>query len=200
MKRRDALKRLGLASGAIVATPTVLSMLNSCTTTPEIWTPQFLTVPQGKILKGLVDVFLPETPELPSAKALNVPEFIDRYIAEVYDDEEQQTFNKAFEKTLTTLKSFTKKELDGIVKEDLKVFLDEHLKVKDEVDTERLNNPDFEGMTTSECLDSLKWMTVNAYLNTQQIGEEVLAYDPVPGDYYCGDLNELTGGKSWSLP
>jgi predicted XRE-type DNA-binding protein len=199
MKRRDALKRLGLASGAIVATPAVLSMLNSCTSAPEVWTPQFLTVPQGKILKGLVDVFLPETPELPSAKALNVPEFIDQYIAEVYDDKDQKRFTEAFEITMSELKSFTKKELKDVEKEDLKVFLDEYLKVKGEVDTDRENYPDFDGMTTSECLDSLKWMTVNAYLNSERIGEEVLAYDPVPGAYYCGDLNELTEGKRWSL-
>jgi hypothetical protein len=199
MKRRDALKRLGLATGAIVATPAVLSMLNSCTSAPEVWTPQFLTVPQGKILKGLVDVFLPETPELPSAKALNVPEFIDQYIAEVYDEKDQKLFSEAYDITMAELKSFTKKELKEVEKEDLKVFLDEYLKVKGEVDTYRENHPDFEGMTTSECLDSLKWLTINAYLNTQKIGEEVLAYDPVPGAYYCGDLNELTNGKRWSL-
>ncbi len=199
MKRRDAIKRLGLASGAVVATPGLLGMLNSCSSPAEVWTPQFLTVPQGKILKGLVDVFLPETPELPSAKTLNVPEFIDRYIAEVYDEKDQKRFKAAYEITMAELKTFTKKELEEVEKEDLKVFLDEYLKVKGEVDTDREKNPDFDGMTTSECLDSLKWMTVNAYLNTQKIGEEVLAYDPVPGAYYCGDLDELTGGKRWSL-
>lgn len=198
MKRRDVLKRLGLASGAIVVTPAVLSMLNSCTTAPELWTPQFLSVPQGQVLQNLVDVFLPKT-DLPSAKEVNVPEFIDQYIAEVYDDKDQNEFRLAFENTLNQLKIFSQKELDEIEKEDLKVFLDEHLKVKGEEDLERLNNPEFEGMTTSECLDRLKWMCIDAYLTSEKIGEEVLAYDPIPGSYYCGDLEELTGGKSWSL-
>jgi len=199
MKRRDALKRLGLATGAIVATPAVLGMLNSCSSPAEVWTPQFLTIPQGKILKGLVDVFLPDTPELPSARTLNVPEFIDRYIAEVYMDEDQKKFKLAYEKTLSQLQTFSSKEINDIEKEDLKVFLDEYLKVKGEVDLERESNPNFEGLTTSECLDSIKWMTINSYLNTEKIGEEVLAYDPVPGAYYCDDLEKLTEGKRWSL-
>jgi hypothetical protein len=199
MKRRDALKRLGLATGAIVATPAVLGMLKSCSSPAEVWTPQFLTVPQGKILKGLVDVFLPDTPELLSAKTLNVPEFIDRYIGEVYMEEDQEKFKLAYEKTLNQLQTFSSKELDDIEKEDLKVFLDEYLKVKGEVDLERENKPNFEGLTISECLDSIKWMTINSYLNTEKIGEEVLAYDPVPGAYYCDDLEKLTEGKRWSL-
>ena len=48
-------------------------------------------------------------------------------------------------------------------------------------------------------LNSLKNITIMAYVTTEEIGERVLAYDPVPGAYYCGDLQELTGGKSWSL-
>lgn len=199
MKRRDVLKRLGIASGAIIATPTILSMLNACTAEPKVWTPRFLTISQGKVLQDLVDVFLPETAELPSAKAVNIPEFIDRYVAEIYVEKDQEIFKSAFENTLTRLKNFTDKDPGDITNEDLKIFLDEHLKVKGEIDTVRGNNPNFDGMTTSEFLDSLKWFTINAYLNSEKIGEEVLAYDPIPGAYHCGDLNELTGGKRWSL-
>ncbi|MEJ2163444.1 MAG: gluconate 2-dehydrogenase subunit 3 family protein, partial [Robiginitalea sp.] len=41
---------------------------------------------------------------------------------------------------------------------------------------------------------------LKAYKTTEYIGEEILAYLPVPGEYIgCGDLDELTGGKAWSL-
>ena len=34
----------------------------------------------------------------------------------------------------------------------------------------------------------------------EYIGENVLAYAPIPGDYKgCVDLMETTGGKAWSL-
>jgi hypothetical protein len=43
-------------------------------------------------------------------------------------------------------------------------------------------------------------MAIWAYKSSQYIGEEVLAYLPIPGEYIgCGDVNELTGGKAWSL-
>ena len=198
MKRRKMLKQLGFASAAVVATPAVLSLLNSCTTEPKIWQPQFLNLEGGQVLQKLVDVFLPKT-ELPSASELNIPEFIDRYLNEVYETEEQTAFNEAYAKVLLQLKTDSQKELADLVEKDYHAFLDQHLKTKDEIDTERENNPDFEGLTTSECLDSLKWMCINTYINTEKIGEDVLAYDPVPGEYYCGDLDELTQGKRWSL-
>jgi len=42
-------------------------------------------------------------------------------------------------------------------------------------------------------------MTIKAYKNSEEVGENILAYDPIPTAYYCGDLQELTDGKSYSL-
>lgn len=198
MNRREVLKRIGIASAAVVATPTVLSILNSCTTEPQLWTPKFLSIPQGQFLTKIVNVFLPKT-DLPSATELNVPEFIDRYINEVFKIKDQQRFKLAFDKVLLKFEDESKKEINKIDAKDIQLFLDQHLKVKGETDTERENNPDFKGLTTSECLDVLKNFSILAYLTTEKIGEEVLAYDPIPGTYYCGNLQELTQGKSWSL-
>jgi len=42
-------------------------------------------------------------------------------------------------------------------------------------------------------------MTISAYKGSEYIGENVLAYLPVPGEYIaCDDLQTLTGGKAWS--
>lgn len=198
MKRRAVLKRLGLASAAIVATPTVLSLLNSCTTEPKAWQPQFFNVEGGKVLQKMSDVFLPKT-NLPSASELNIPEFIDKYIKDVYEQDEQILFQVAYDRVVLKLKEQTQKEVNDIKLKDLQGFLDENLKVKDEVDTERQSQPHYKGLTISECIDTLKWMCVDAYIHNEKIGEEVLAYDPVPGDYYCDDLESLTEGKRWSL-
>jgi hypothetical protein len=199
MKRRDALKRFGLAAAAIVATPAVLSLLNSCTTKQELWKPKFLSVEGGKVLQQMVNVFLPKT-DLPSASELNIPEFIDSYLLKVYDTEDQKVFKAAFAKTILKLKEQSQKEIADLEALDIQKFLDAFMKVKGEIDTERENKPDYEGLTTSECLNTIKWMCIDAYITSEKIGEEVLAYDPVPGDYYCDDLDKLTGGKSWSLP
>ena len=78
-------------------------------------------------------------------------------------------------------------------------MLDNHLLVKGDIDEERKVNPEAEAMTTSEFLGQIKWMTIKAYKTSEQIGETVLMYDPVPTTYYCGDLQEISGGKASSL-
>ena len=43
MKRRDALKNIGLSAGLIIGTPSIITLLNSCTTDPKTWKPIFLS-------------------------------------------------------------------------------------------------------------------------------------------------------------
>lgn len=198
MKRRDAIKQLGFATGVVIATPAILSILNSCTSPNKQWKPKYLSTQQGQVLNKLVDVFLPKT-ELPSATELNVPEFIDRYIGEIFDVKDQNYFTDAFTTTLNQLKDEFNIEIKDIEDKHLKLFLDKYLKTKSETDKERNTDLVFEGMTTSAFLGTIKTLSINAYLNTTKIGEEVLAYDPIPGAYYCDDLQKLTQGKSWSL-
>jgi hypothetical protein len=198
MKRREALKNLGLATGFVVASPSIISLLQSCTAEAKTWTPVFLSVEEGVVLANLVDIILPKT-DIPSATEVNVPQFIDKYIHETFDDESQAQVKTAFGAIITILKPNAETKIEKVTEYDYKALLDNHMLIKDEVDAEREANPDSKDMTKSEFLNNLKWMTINAYKTSQEIGENVLAYDPVPGAYYCGDLQELTGGKSWSL-
>ena len=199
MKRRDALKNLGLATGFFVATPTIVSLLQSCTSDVKTWIPKFLTNDQGIALTKIVDIILPKTENLPSATELNVPQFIDKYLNEVLEDEDQAKFRVAFENMVSMLRPNPEEPIDKVTDEAYKILLDKHMLIKDEIDLEREDNLESLELTKSEFLNSLKWMTINAYLTTEQIGENVLVYDPVPSQYYCGDLQELTGGKSYSL-
>ncbi|MDP5157202.1 MAG: gluconate 2-dehydrogenase subunit 3 family protein [Flaviramulus sp.] len=199
MKRRDALKNLGLATGFFVATPTIIGLLQSCTSEVKNWIPEFLTTDQGVALVKLVDIILPKTDNLPAATELNVPQFIDKYMNEVLDDEEQIKYKSAFANMMTMIKPNTEESIEHVSEDAYKILLDKHMLVKDEIDEEREENPESLELTKSEFLNSIKWMTINAYLTTEQIGENVLVYDPVPSQYYCGNLQELTGGKSYSL-
>ena len=52
----------------------------------------------------------------------------------------------------------------------------------------------------SQFVNQLRSLTVNAFKTNEFIGEEVLAYAPIPGEQKgCVDLMEATGGKAWSL-
>ena len=199
MKRRDALKNIGLAAGFAAITPSIFSMLQSCTSTTETWVPSYLTSEEKTVVTNLVDIIIPKTATTPAASEVNVPQFIDNYILEVLEVKDQEITRAAFNKIITLLKRDTESNIGDVTLEQYKSFLDEHMFLSKEVDPERDANPEALTMTSSELLNQLKWMTIYGYKNSEEVGENILAYDPVPAAYYCGDLQELTGGKSYSL-
>lgn len=198
MQRREVLKNLGLATGFFVATPTIISLLQSCTSEAKTWIPEFLSIDEGVVLTNLADIFIPKT-DIPSATEINVPQFIDKYIKEVLDDESQAQVKTALGTIISILKPDAETKIEQVTQDGYKALLDNYMLLEDEIDQEREADLEAKVMTKSEFLNNLKWMTINAYKTSEEIGENVLAYDPVPGAYICGDLQELTGGKSWSL-
>ena len=186
MKRRDALKNIGLSAGFIIAPPSVISVLNSCNTDPNNWRPLFLNKEQNKVLMSLVDVILPKT-DTPSANEVNVVEFLDKYYKEILDENRQQWLRETYASLLKLIKSNYSDKINDLTEDNYKNLLDNNM---------ILNG---ESNDISELLINIKSDTIWAYRFREFVGENVLAYDPRPGAAYCGDLEELTGGKSWSL-
>lgn len=191
MKRREALKNIGLSAGFVLATPTVFSLLQSCNSDIATWTPSFLSEEQGIVLRSIVDIILPKT-DIPSANEVNVAEYIDRYIDEVLLTEEQEDMKQSFEALVSLLKSEYNSNISKITDENYMNLLDTHLLLDS-------NESNSENTDVSELLKNIRETTINAYKTSKTVGETILAYDPIPGAAYCGDLMELTGGKSWSL-
>ncbi len=199
MNRRNALKNIGFAAGFAIATPTIFSLLQSCTSGAKTWTPVFVTEEQKTVLTRITDIILPKTEELPSASEINIPQFLDKYLAEILDAEEKAKTTLTFNRIIGLLKPNTETIITDLTDEDYKTLLDKYMRIKDEIDEDREADPTAEIITNSEFLNQVKWLTINAYKNSEEIGENVLIYDPIPNAYYCGDLQELTGGKSYSL-
>ncbi|WP_341215142.1 gluconate 2-dehydrogenase subunit 3 family protein [uncultured Wocania sp.] len=193
MNRRNALKKLGLGSGIVFATPALISFLQSCNDETNTWQPIFLTLEESNILKAITDVIIPKT-DTPSASEVNVPQFIDKYLDEVTELEDQKNIKEAFQKLISIIKSDYNENINKVSEDQYKLLLDKHMLLK-EPQREK-NQP----MSISNLLNTIKWMTINAYLITEHIGENVLAYDPIPGyQKGCITVNEATGGKAWSL-
>ena len=117
----------------------------------------------------------------------------DTYINEIMDIKDQDRIKVAFDGLITLIKTDYNDNLSKVTEDNYKHLLDNYM-LLDQPPT-----PETEPMTTSGLLNQFKWMSINAYKISETVGETVLAYDPVPGSYFCGDLNELTGGRSWSL-
>ncbi|MFT0713817.1 gluconate 2-dehydrogenase subunit 3 family protein [Flagellimonas lutimaris] len=217
MERRSALKNMGLAFGYAVATPTLLSLLQSCKNKPAYaeWTPSFLDKEQGYAMAQTLDVILPKT-DTPSATEMNVHVFIDAYLDEVMPLEQRDfvimKMNKFYDKVLAdsgkeTLMDIEPADIDPALQTYLKKRTDE----EEEIHSEAIMNYMQAIMQGGEAsldddiarfsfANDLRDLATWAYKNSEYVGEEVLAYLPIPGEYIaCGDLETLTGGKAWSL-
>ncbi|RPE00183.1 gluconate 2-dehydrogenase subunit 3 family protein [Aureibaculum marinum] len=194
MNRREALKGLGLSLGYVVATPTVLSMLQSCITEEALWNPIFLSVEQGKILKTLVDLILPKTDATPGALDVNVPEFIDLYIAKTASDKKKVSFKKGLDAIMQEMGVLNKINTD-VNKESCDILLAKYLRSTPEQQKAFTKKEKLVYNTLKELRDRAVW----AYKTSEEIGKNVLAYDPIPGKQQgCISLEE-TRGKAWSL-
>ncbi|NNG09891.1 MAG: gluconate 2-dehydrogenase subunit 3 family protein [Arenibacter sp.] len=215
MDRRKALKNMGLALGYTVATPTLISIVQSCKNDAAItWTPDFLSPTEGSMLTQLVDIILPKT-DTPSASEVQVHIFIDRFADQVMKKEQQDLFKMTMGKFLDkALQDSGKKEIADLGPEHLEPVLSAALKIskEDEAKKFKVINAYTESVKAGETAslddevsrfafaNNLRGLTILAYKSSEYVGENVLSYLPVPGEYIaCGDLQELTGGKAWSL-
>ena len=215
MDRRKALKNMGLAMGYTVATPTLIGIMQSCKGEPVMeWTPDFFSKEQGAVLTKLVDIILPKT-DTPSASEVQVNLFIDRFINEVADKEQQDFTKMSMGRFLEkALKAAGKEKASDLSAEELEKTLAATLKITKEDEVKNIEaitayNEAMakgqealldEGVASHAFANNLRGMTIMGYKTSEFVGEEVLAYLPVPGEYIgCGDLQELTGGKAWSL-
>lgn len=208
---------MGLAFGYAVATPTLLGLLQSCEAKPAYadWIPTFLDPDQGHALARTLDVILPKT-DTPSATEVNVHSFIDAFLDQVMPLEDRDfvlmRMGKFFDRAL---KGSGKESLRDLESEDLEPLLASSLKKLDD-QQERANyqaigayrmaksqgkdaNLDDE-IAISSFATELRGLATWAYKSSEFVGEEVLAYLPIPGEYLpCEDLQSLTQGRAWSL-
>lgn len=206
---------MGLALGYTVATPTLISIVQSCKKdTANVWTPDFLTSAEGAVLTHLVDIIMPKT-DTPSASEVQVHIFIDRFADQVMEKEQQDllkmTMGKFMEKAL---QNSGKMEIADLTPEDLEPVLASALKISkaDQVKnfkaissyTEAVKNGQTatldDDVSRFAFANNLRGLVIWGYKSSEFVGENVLPYLPVPGEFIaCGDLQELSGGKVWSL-
>jgi hypothetical protein len=189
MDRRKALQNMGWGLGAVAATPALSTLFQSCQTAPS-WTPKFFAASQWNMINELMELIIPET-DIPGAKSLKLAAFSDAYIDAVLDEERQKQIQSsidAFE--AQTLKDSGKSSLDAVSVEDLDAQLAKYLKGE---------TPEGEEVAAGFA-NELRSFAVRAFKTNEFIGEQVMAYAPIPGEQRgCVDLMEATGGKAWSL-
>ena len=215
MDRRKALKNMGLSLGYVVATPTLLSIVQSCKEENILqWTPDFFTKEEGSVISQLADIILPKT-DSPSATEVQVNLFIDRFADQVMKKEQQEFFKMAMGKFISkSLTEAGKDKANELNPNDLEPVLSSVLSVSKEVlksNEEAITNymkavDKGETVTLDATVaqfafaSNLRGLTILGYKTSEYVGEKVLSYLPLPGEFIaCGNVQELTRGKAWSL-
>jgi hypothetical protein len=213
MKRREALRSLGLGAGFLVVTPTIMSLLQSCKNEVE-FNPLFIAKGEGHALRRIVDLIIPSDDKIPGAVDVGVHSFIDSFWNSVLPVEQQGLVKKGFTLLGDKFRSTFSKELEAGKPEEFDQLLAQYLKTsKEEQEAFDLKMNSFYGefakdpaaMPDAEAgvyslLSNIRGMTIWAWKTSEKIGKEVLWYDPVPGQQLgCIPLNEAGNGKVMSL-
>ncbi len=197
MDRRKALQNTGLLAGATLVIPSFLSLLQSCKTEPRLdWQPLFFTKDEALLVSSLVDTILPRT-ETPGALDVKADMFLDKVFAKTYDE-------KAREKVRSDMAQFNADctQQFGDAFADLGET-DKVAMLKAMEATSGKFNGSVWGTSVGKqepvgFYRSLKSMAIWAYFTSEEIGEKVLSYDPVPQEYDgCKPVSEV--GNRWSL-
>lgn len=202
MNRRDLLRNAAYLTGAAIAAPAALTLLNSCgreAAAGVTFEPQYFTSDEARFITRYVDTLLPRT-ETPGGLDVGVDRFIDRFMAAVSPktaDEPSDMSNGIAEMEQEAVNAYQRSfaELDDAQLHELFATQEEH---------SPRYNPQVWGTTIGEqppvgFYRSLKSMALWAYLSSETIATEVLNYDPIPGEYK-GDIPLASvGGRAWSL-
>ena len=212
MNRRKALKNLGLSLGTITLSPAVLSLLQSCKNDLD-WNPVFFNSNQVSIVSELTDLIIPSGDDIPGSKELNLIKFIDLYIYNISNKKEQDLLKKSMDAFLSDcLIRSNKNNVDNLERNDLDSSLEYYFKIKNSShskwrqaynknkDQDIVNKSDLNEAFSFNFLNTIRQLTITAFKGNEYIGENVLAYVPIPGQQKgCVDLQETTGGKAWSI-
>ncbi len=207
MKRRDLIKGLSLTFGYAVAAPTVLSVLESCSSKEQAWKAVFLSENEQHYISHLVDVILPET-EIPGGLEVNLPQFIDMMSHDMLKSDEKELFKSGSsifserfrEKFNKNIAESNKDEIASIFGSYFDLQRAEQGKVRrnqamgiDTVDPSEKN--DFQ---LYYFLIQVRKLSLFGYFTSEKIGKEVLNFDPIPGEYNpCVPVSEI--GNAWTI-
>ena len=200
MDRRRVLKKIGYGSAAMIVSPLIINMLHSCKSNVNKYLPIFFANNQFQFVSKIMNLVLPKT-DIPGAIELKLPEFLDKYIVVVMNQNDKETILRRTNNFIKLILNETKKNSSmEINSNDLNTQLKKYLLASDKQIESWEEAPKNQALEVYNYLIQIRSLTLNAFRLNEYIGEKVLAYDPIPGERkVCLDLKKTTGGKRWSL-
>lgn len=200
LTRREVIKQTALIGGYALSAGTISAILSGCTAdnTPD-WTPTTFSTEQGEMVASIANTILPKTPNSPGARDVGVHQFIDQIVGTIFSPKDRETFLAGLEQLNTDCKSKMGEAYLSLTHEKQLAFLNQ-LDQEGKVKLDEQLPPLPEGEEPHDrrpFFIRLKEMTIAGYFSAEQVGEEVLAYLPIPGEFKpCIPVEEV--GKVWA--
>lgn len=207
MDRRSALKSLTMSLGYAVSAPLVMNIFTSCSENSIIWKAKFLSEKEQLLVSFLVDIILPKS-DVVGGLDVNIPQFLDLMYHDVETENNQKLFKNGAE---VFAKKFEEKYEVSVMKgnrNEFETLLSEYLDVSSEDEKSILefqnrslinvSRDKMELYNLYKFLLSVRYYVIFGYCTSKEVGEEVLSYDPIPGEYKgCIPVEEV--GNTWSI-
>jgi Gluconate 2-dehydrogenase subunit 3 len=162
MKRRHALKGITASVSALIALPTWATnwTANSIKSTTDL-----LDANQESILAEITATLIPEG-EIPGAKSLGVPAFVQRMVSDCYDKNVQENFKLG----LNTLDSLSKKAHNQSF---IEISIPQKTALLQQIKAEQ-----------SAFYTIVRSLTIQGYSSSEYVMKTHLKYVMAPGHYY----------------
>ncbi|MDH5475168.1 MAG: gluconate 2-dehydrogenase subunit 3 family protein [Cyclobacteriaceae bacterium] len=205
MERREAIKSLTLALGYSLAPATLSGLVTSCAKeNTETRQPVFFTSKEMYAVQQLAEVFLPKT-DIPGATDLNIHVFIDEYMAAIPNQKDRDKCKVGVEAWISSFEKETEAQIIGSELSTFTKNVESYFKIDEKKQEEvkaliRGEEPasEKESYFIYSFLFTIKRLSILGYYASEEIGENVLSYLPVPGGYKgCIPVEEV--GNAWSL-
>ncbi|MEM6963381.1 MAG: gluconate 2-dehydrogenase subunit 3 family protein [Bacteroidota bacterium] len=195
MKRREALKKTALLMGYAVSASAITGVMSGCqadTKTPaDQWQPQIFSDLQISTLREAAERILPRTEGIVGAKDVMVERFADKMYHSFYKPEQATNFKAGLDQLEMDAKSVYNKSFANLSNEQMDEMITALMeKAKANQGATGADTPFF---------FPLKEITLLGFYTSEQVGEKVLNYDPVPTAYDgCMPLENVPNGRTWS--
>ncbi len=198
LSRRDVLQRASYALGFAVSGSAAAAVLSGCRIDQSLdWAPRLLSAQQVITVRSMADHLLPAT-ETPGASDVHVERFIDQVLRDFTPPADQQTFLTGLTAFETICQTTFGRSFTALTKDERDQIFAQY-----ETQSPPLAPNIWGGQVTAVVAAPsfyrlFKQMALTGYFHSQLVGEELLAYDPIPGGFEpCMPLSAV--GKAWSL-
>jgi len=207
MNRRDALKSTGLFVGIGLAGGVVTSALFQSCKDAQVstsWSPHFIPANLVDMVAEIAETILPRT-DTPGAKDVNVHQYLDAAWNLFYKPEEKEHIMKGLMAFDGECKKATGKGFLELAPEERLNHLQSveeqsnsdqgpsfwGIPMEDDEDKEPVRQEPAENTVVLQPFWTyVKGNVLHGYFTSEEIGENVLTYDPVPGDpIACMDMD-----------